>query len=654
MKSLKLKILVPVLILAILGFAGLSLNGYFLARKIVVNDIEDIALSKVKMLVTDIEGRLQTYKMQVELLAETRAVQSMDWELIEEYVSERENMFKSYEMFFLADKSGDYIATTGQTGSVADRDYFSQVMNGETVITDPMISKISGKQVTVIVSPVKDDSGSVAGLIAGTLNFEEISYIIDAEKLGDTGYAYMINNKGEVIVHPREDILFSNFFDHESKSLAEITHKMTEGEHGVGYYEFEGEKKITTYFPLETIGWSMAMTTTYGEVAKNVNTLRNNAAIIGFAAVILMSIVTIIIVSRTIKPLLEMARVTKEVASGNLQTRVSVTTKDEVGVLAINFNQMIESMRELLMEMRETGMTTASSSQQMAASAEEAGRAAEQISLTIQDLAKGATEQAASASKGSEMVEGFVSGLNQIATNINNAQEMTQRAKETVEAGTGTVELQKRKMEENKQAAVNVGREIFALSDKSKQIGQIIDVIGDIADQTNLLALNAAIEAARAGDQGRGFAVVAEEVRKLAEESRLSTSKIADLINQIQMSVEQAVTEMNKAEAIVENQEAVVNDTTKAFDKIMKAVVEVTDQIQEVVKAAEAINRNADVVGEEIENIASVAQENASGTEEVAASTEEQTAAIQQMATSAENLAELADRLQKALQRFRV
>ncbi len=654
MKSLRLKILIPILIVAVAGLAGVALSGYFQAKEIVETDIEHLASSETDKLVSQIDGKLMLMKKEVQMLADTDAVRARDMGMLRQYISSRENMFEKYESLFIADRTGSYITITGKTGSIADRDYFYRVMDGETVVEDPLVSKETGNRVIVIASPVKDNTGSIIGLIAGTVEFSQVSDLIRSARLGDTGYAYMINREGIVVDHPQKELLSTNLLQHETQSLVEITEEMVNGEKGVGYYEFEGIKKIAAYAPLETSDWVMAMTTTYSEVAKNVNRLRNNAAIIGIIAVCLMIVITILLVNNTVKPLVEMARMTQEVAKGNLQTRVSVTTHDEAGLLARNFNQMIESMRELLLEMKETGMTVASSAQQMLASSEEASRASEEITQTIQDLAQGSTEQAAAAQNGSQTVEELVAGLNQIAINMADSEKLTVEANKAVESGVKTVEYQREKMVENKQAAVNVGERIFELSDKSQEIGQIIEAISDIADQTNLLALNAAIEAARAGEQGRGFAVVAEEVRKLAEEASLSTQKISALIRQIQQGIELAVEEMRKAEVIVGEQEKAVDSTTKAFDNVMDIIRGVTKQVQEVSKAVESLNEGASSTGAEIQNIASVAQENAAGTEEVAASAEEQTAAIQQMASSAENLAGVAQKLQEAIQRFKV
>ncbi|MGR5916905.1 methyl-accepting chemotaxis protein [Bacillus pacificus] len=195
---------------------------------------------------------------------------------------------------------------------------------------------------------------------------------------------------------------------------------------------------------------------------------------------------------------------------------------------------------------------------------------------------------------------------------------------------------------------------IQLLNNKSKQIGDILEVIQNIADQTNLLALNAAIEAARAGEHGRGFAIVADEVRKLAEKSSVSSSEISKLICEIQDDMSKTVKSMGHVNEEVQSGLVIANETKQNFTEILQSTNEIADQIKTMVETANGMSKGANEVSISVGQIAMTAQNNATSTQNVAASAEEQLASIEEISSAAGTLSQMAEELQGLIERFKV
>lgn len=666
MKSLRLKILIPVIILSLFATVTISLGGYFFASSIIIKQVEQLAASKVDKLVAVVDQKINTARAEIEILASTDTIRRMNWDEIRLYLERQSGTLNNIDMFFLADKNGNAFSSRRGKLNITDRenifesDYFTKAMGGQTIVSEPMISQATGTPVIKIASPVKGQNHNVIGVFGGIIELDRLSNIINTEKLGNDGYSFMIGKDGLVYAHRdkavvmKENILKPKDKKLTSESLTGIIQSMIKGHSEIGYYDLEGGKHLIAYAPLKSTGWSIAVNAAYSEATKEIGDYIRGGLVIGIISVLLMIIMTSLIIRHSLKPVKIMTNITKEVASGNLKARIDVKTKDEIGLLANNFNNMIEKMKALISDMKEAGMTVSSSAQQMQASSNEAGKVAEQVAVTISELAKAASEQSQSAQEGSELVKGVVAGLNRITGNTVNAELLTGKAMETVDAGFRSMELQKEKMARSKLVSLNVSAAISQLSEKSAKIGQIIEAINSIAEQTNLLALNAAIEAARAGEAGKGFAVVADEIRKLAEQSKLSSREISSLTFQIKKGIENAVAEMNSADEVVMEQETAVNETVKAFENIMKAFEDVTKQIKEIAMSAEVLDKQASSAENSINNIACIVEENAAATEEVAASTEEQIASIQQIAASAEHLSALSSKLQKSMEQFKI
>lgn len=647
--------MIPVLIVALIGFGILSTTIYQQAKREIVNDLGEISKNKVEKLVAKVDDKIYKWKDTINLLSAVDVVKNIDHNGLKKFISDNEGTFSDFQLIIMSDKNGEYRSSQGKSGNIKERGYFSPVMKGETVVSEPVISKSTGLPIIVIAAPIKNDIGQVVGLIGGTVELSKITDIVNSEEFGETGYAYMIDKEGVFIAHPETDkILTFNTLEDGSDSLKELSEKMLSGQSDQSTYEFEDIKKIAEYAPMKSTGWPIAVTTNYDEIMKGVFRLRNSMVIISLIIVLSIGAILFIIIGKTIKPILNMAKVTKEVAIGDLTVRVDEKNKDEIGILAQNFNSMIDYMRDLIREMKELGLQVAVTSEEMKISTDEASKVSEQVATTISELAKGAIDQAESTKEGSSMVNGLILELGKILDNVNNSQELTVNAKATVDKGVKILEYQEEKMGANKLATINVGNEIVSLAEKSGQIGQIVELISNIAEQTNLLALNAAIEAARAGEQGKGFAVVAEEVRKLAEESGKASQEISGLIKEIQTGVDSAVKEMKNTEKIVLEQENAVKDTISAFNDILDSVERVTINIEAVSKMCKDANDNSQIVSHNINNIATITEESASGTEEVAASTEEQTATLQQIAASAEQLADISNKQQESIEKFKL
>jgi methyl-accepting chemotaxis protein len=325
-------------------------------------------------------------------------------------------------------------------------------------------------------------------------------------------------------------------------------------------------------------------------------------------------------------PLKYAVTVSNSLAEGNLALTVETHANDEIGELLGSMKIMVENLKRMIGEIKASAQSLASATEELSASSEQmsasitdqTGRstqiasASEEMSQTVLDIAKSAASIAASAEStstaakgGSKIVTRSVSDIKAIASAV------------THSAAT-----------------------VSSLGDKSKQIGEIVGVINDIADQTNLLALNAAIEAARAGEQGRGFAVVADEVRKLAERTAASTSEIAEMIGGIQKEVEEAVNSMGQATEQVETGVKYSAQAGETLESVVKSVDELQSMVQQIAAATEEMSSTSDQVSADIQA--------------VAGSSTEISAASGQVSQSTLELAQLASNLHTLVDQFRV
>ena len=349
-----------------------------------------------------------------------------------------------------------------------------------------------------------------------------------------------------------------------------------------------------------------------------------------------------------------LAATARVVAEGDLTRDVPVNTTDEVGELAAAFNQMVGSLREIAREAKTTAETVTTSAAALSGSAEEMNASTEEIAATVEQMAKGAEHQASLVEQISKVMREMANSINEIAARAKSAAEAAAEAGYTAQTGGKSAREAMDKMKGVFSIIESAASGVKGFSDKTQQIGTIVDVITKIAQQTHLLALNATIEAARAGEAGRGFAVVAEEVRKLATEAASSAEKIAEIIKQIQAENTKVAGSMEVATREISSGREVLTYTGDALEDIVRVVVEEVKKVQEISALTQQQTEGAQSLVKTIDEIAKVAEDNAASTEEASAATTEQTASMEQMAQSAQQLSGLADKLKTLVARFHV
>ncbi|WP_371377039.1 methyl-accepting chemotaxis protein [Sporomusa aerivorans] len=605
-----------------------------------------------QFLAMDINASLVTSVQLLQTLANTEDIQSMDRAKQLAIMKQAEARTENLSTLIVTDSKGvQTVRTKGVLATSADRDYFTKIVSGvEYAISDVQMGRSTGKTSVVIAVPIHDAQKKLKGSLLGVVDLETLSKKIAATQIGNSGYAFLVDRQGKIIMHPDESLVkemadFSGF---------DSVQQVIGGNSGITSYTYNNQKVLAGYSNVAASGWGVVAQLPSKEAMESADKVRMTGIIFTILGILLAVAVGFYAAGIFVKPIHELVRVTRKVAEGDLSHQAAIISKDELGQLAVDFNMMVAHLKKLIQAVTQTTEQVAASSEELSAAANEAEKASNQIAGKMTDFAQGSQMQTLEIQKSIRIADNLTNNSKEVSAKTHSAALLADTMAKAAELGGEAASSATVKINEIMDSSKLTSDVVTALGEKSNQIGKILDVISDIARQTNLLALNAAIEAARAGKHGSGFAVVAEEVRKLAEQSQQSAERISQIVTEIQQHAEQAKSVINNNSSKVCEGVAVVQTAGQALQDILVQIAGTVKIINDIDAASRQQVKAMLQMNESTDSVALVAKEAGSGAEMVAAATEQVTASMEEIANSAGSLAGMASELHEMTAKFKL
>lgn len=677
LQSLRARIILITSVMIVILLGVTMSFSLWRTNEVTVVGAEREAATATNLVVMSLNNYLIQRSGDVEVLATRRVLQDVrnTVEMKKTVLQEVLGSYKGvYSDLLLVDTVGNLTAGVG-TGalrpSYADTEWFKAVNQKQAKHMEYRMSNDLKQPVIVFAIPLKDLAGQfVIGYVMARIPFSALDAFMQPliESFSGRGlnesYPFIVDQSKVILWHPDNSQRGSDALGKRVDELGAVIARMSNGETGVGTYDYNGVHKILGFQPIgkgtpaEIFGWSLAVTLNSEVLLAKGRQAAMQSAGLGILILLVSLFVLGLFIHRRLAPLAVLATRASDIAGGDLSERVTDPQmgigKDEVAQMATAFRNMRTSLAQVVMQLRCDSNKLTESSGMVSEAARQSGETAGQVAETVGEIAQGAARLA---SLSTEMLSRMQDAQNAIDSGKQDAVQMNGKvATTTIRVADATSALQKaiNQLGQVRDTVRFATESIQNLSKRSTEIGNIVGIIVHISGQTNLLALNAAIEAARAGEAGRGFSVVAEEVRKLAEESSRSAESIRALVNTIQEETSVTVRTMESNLERVNTQVGAIENGGSHINGILQEITDIENLVGALVEKLGKIQDNTKNALSAIEEMSALAQESAAGAQEMSAATEEQSATAEEVAAGSNETASVAKDLNILVEHFQV
>lgn len=651
-QSLMRKLVSIMILITLVPMAALSTYFLYQSRTDALSGQAEASLNLTKSVAHQIDEFVAGNVNIIKVVSQLESVRQLDSAEGEKDLTALIREVPQFALIFVTDQTGMQIARSdgrAQKDSLADRAYFSPVMSGETVVSDVLISKTTGKPSVVIAVPIKSGD-KVVGMAGGTLDLSQIKNIAGSYTLGETGFISVYDSKGSILVH-KDEALEAERSDQSQLSYVQ---KALQGSEGNEESSGGGSAQSIAYTQASLVKWPVVAQQPASEVVASVNQsmiVSTIGIVLGMAVIIALAVW---ISRQLLKPINQLVQEVLEASKGDFTRTIQIRSSDEIGHLGKRFNEMLRELQTLLKGTAAVIYNVSEKMKQLKDGSAETHSGAMEISTSMDSLSVNMKKQTENTEEVFRTAGLMLENTRQIGTAI---EEISQNAVQTAfvaEKGDGALKHVIHLIDEMTQVSNNTSAKVGVLTQRSQEIGNIVQIMSEIASQTNLLALNAAIEAARAGEQGRGFAVVADEVLKLAEQSSQAAGEIGKLIHSIQMEMDEIVVMINQGSSKI-------SEGTTAVSDFEQTIIQLTDSSQALAAQVEEVNASVQELAKGTEHVQSQMAETTEHTGQlnelvvsVAGTTDLQSQHMQEITGTVETITELFSTLDQSIKKFKL